>query len=162
MVIPMVIMATVFIIILGVVALVTHNFCFGLFLVPMLAVLGIIITAVVLMPVWARRMARQTLYALSNQRVITLQKGPFALHVRSFAREHLGNMQRTERPDGTGDLVFAQVHSHDFDGHHQVRSIGLHGLDRVHEVEELIRATLLAPPVQAGAEGELRHPTDQA
>ena len=146
MLIPMVVMAVVFGGIFLAVALLAKSACFLLFLLPFFGVLMIIVGIVALMPFLARRQAGNTVYALTDRRAIIWQKGPFAFHVRSFAREQLQEFQRSERPDGTGDLIFEQVPWRDGHGHQQVRCVGFTSIARVRDVEELIRATLLAPP----------------
>jgi hypothetical protein len=146
MLIPMVVMAVVIGAIVAVVALLAKSPCFLLVLLPFFTVLLVIVALVALVPFLARRHVKNTVYALTNLRAIIWQKGPFAFQVRSFAREQLLEFQRTERPDGTGDLIFEQVPWHDGHGHQHLRTIGFTSIARVRDVEELIRATLLTPP----------------
>jgi hypothetical protein len=148
MLVPMVLISLVMAAIFLGLALLAKSICIALFLVPFFAVLLVIIGMVVCMPFFARYSAGNTVYALTDRRAIIWQKGPWAFHVRSFAREQLGAIQRNERPDGTGDLIFEQIPYHDDHGHH-LRSIGFTSIARVRDVEDLIRATLLTSPDSA-------------
>jgi hypothetical protein len=49
---------------------------------------------------------RNTLYAITNRRVIILSSGRNA-RVSSYPRHAIKQVQRIERPDGSGDLIFA-------------------------------------------------------
>jgi hypothetical protein len=51
-------------------------------------------------------------------------------------------MSRTERADGSGDLVFEEDWSRDRHGHRQVRRRGFFAIAGVREVEDLVRKTL--------------------
>jgi hypothetical protein len=146
MLVPMVVMAVVFCGITLAITLLTKNICFALFLLPFFAVLLVIVGMIAVVPFWVRYRAGHTVYALTDRRALIWQKGPFAFHVRSFAREQLLEFQRNERPDGTGDLIFEQIPWRDGHGHQYLRSVGFTSIARVRDVEELIRATLLTPP----------------
>jgi hypothetical protein len=68
--------------------------------------------------------------------------------VRSYTGAGLRRMHRADRTNGTGDLVFEEIYSpssYSSNGgttgsRHQ---IGFLGIDRVREVEELLRLTLM-------------------
>lgn len=57
-----------------------------------------------------RQPLRQMIYAITNQRVIILRRGA-TLTVDSYARNDIGRITRRERPDGSGDLIFADARS---------------------------------------------------
>src|SRR5262245_17790844 len=83
----------------------------GLLTLGLLAPCGLLFlaagVAMILSPVWLRSLARRTVYALSDRRAIIWQPGWFGrVTVQSFTAPGLGQMARTERPDGAGDLVF--------------------------------------------------------
>lgn len=46
------------------------------------------------------------LYAITNQRAIILRSGRY-LSVSSYSKRAIGQVHRIERPDGSGDLIFA-------------------------------------------------------
>jgi hypothetical protein len=95
-------------------------------------------------PLWLRAIARKTVYALSDRRAIIWQPSWFGrVTVQSFTAAGLGQMSRTERQDGTGDLVF-QVYTTGFGEDAQTVRRGFMGIDRVRDVEQLVRNTLQA------------------
>jgi hypothetical protein len=103
---------------------------------PVMAIGAILL----LSPVWLRAVARNTVYALSDRRAIVWRSHWFGRPtVVSFTASAMGQMFRWERPDGSGDLVF-QVYKSDGD----TITRGFKRLERVRDVEELVRATLLA------------------
>ena len=119
--------------------------CFALFLLPVGLIVLLGFAMVFGLPLWTRKMAAQTAYALTNRRAIIWQKGPFAMHVQSFTRQQLGAIQRNERPDGSGDLIFDQTYWRDSHGQQHARGVGFSSIARVREVEELVRAWLEGP-----------------
>ena len=99
-------------------------------------------------PVWLRRRARNTVYALTDRRAIVWQPGWFgAVAVRSFTAAGLGQISRIERADGSGDLVFEEIttinNTSDGARYHTTRR-GFLCVDKVREVEDLVRQTLLS------------------
>ena len=98
-------------------------------------------------PVWLRRRARETLYALTDRRAVVWEPGWFgSVAVRSYSAPGLGRMSRHERADGSGDLVFEEFTtvSHTGDGPHtSTTRRGFLAIDDVHAVEDLVRRTLL-------------------
>jgi hypothetical protein len=146
MMIPALIMAAVMGLIVLIVALLAKSLCVVLFLLPLFAMLCLMIVLLLALPLYVQRQARHTVYALTDRRAIVWQKGFGAMRVRSFNRDQLAALQRTERPDGTGDLIFEQTLYHGHHGHHHTQSVGFTSIARVRDVEELIRATLLTPP----------------
>jgi len=99
-------------------------------------------------PVWLRRRARKTLYALTDRRAIVWEPGWFgAIAVRSYTAAGLGRMSRTERSDGSGDLVFEEIltisSTSEGTRWHTTRR-GFLSIDKVREVEEMVRQALLS------------------
>ena len=113
---------------------------FALFGLPFLAVgLGMLTS-----PIWAGRRALRTCYALTNRRVIVWEPGWFGgVQVRSYRAEELGSMTRNQRADGSGDLIFREFTTYAPNGRRNVTRHGLMAIERVREVEALIRSTLL-------------------
>lgn len=100
-------------------------------------------------PYWAWRMAKQTCYAVTDQRVLIWEPGMFGkVTIRSYGPEALSKMHRTEAPDGSGDLIFEEVA--ETNGNNVIRktatptSRGLYGIRNVRGVEELVRRVLRA------------------
>jgi hypothetical protein len=145
MLVPMVLVAAGMAALVVVIALLAHSVCVALFLLPVGLIVLLSLGMVIGLPLWTRRLAAQTAYALTNRRAIVWQKGSFAMHVRSFTRQQLGAMQRNERPDGSGDLIFDQTYWHDSHGRHHSRGIGFASIARVRDVEQLVRAMLEKP-----------------
>lgn len=105
--------------------------------------------ALVASPVWLRRKAGNTVYALTDRRAILWEPGWFgAVTVRSYAAAGLGRMARRDRAGGAGDLVFEEfvTSSTNSDGHTSstTHQRGFLCIDRVREVEDLVRRTLLS------------------
>jgi hypothetical protein len=100
-------------------------------------------------PIWLRRRAEKTVYALTNQRALIWEPGLFGnFTVRNYTAAGLGHVSRTERADGSGDLVFEEyvTYGTDGQGHGTASTIrrGFLGINDVRKVEELIRLTLLS------------------
>jgi hypothetical protein len=55
-------------------------------------------------PLWLRRRATTIVYAITDQRVITID-GRRSRTVRSFLPQDITDLRRVEHPDGSGDLV---------------------------------------------------------
>lgn len=56
-------------------------------------------------PWWLRLNAQHTVYVISNTRAFILA-GKRSVNMTSWRPDQLGQISRTERPDGSGDLVF--------------------------------------------------------
>lgn len=95
-----------------------------------------------------RRRARQTVYAVTDRRLLIIRDGR-SRRVRSFQPADIASLERRERPDGSGDVIFGQetVIRDDLrlrrDGppSHRVRrnEIGFFGVADVQRVEQAIR-----------------------
>ena len=103
-------------------------------------------------PIWMRRAARRSVYAVTDRRAIIWRAKAFGdeIEVRSFRPSELGELTRVERADGSGDLVFREIvntrHDNDIDRRTIRTRIGFIGVDRVREVEDLLRKTLIREP----------------
>ena len=92
-------------------------------------------------PYFAHRAAKNSVYVLTNQRALTLLGGFRGnVTVRSFDRAQLGSLRRTERSDGTGDLVFSTDVRIDRDGDRRSTEVGFFGIREVKNVETMVRA----------------------
>lgn len=99
--------------------------------------------AMVLAPVWVAWAAGRTRYAVTNRRVILCEPSGFGIQVRSYIPAALTNIVRTQRWDGSGDLIFEEIRTRDADGDRHLSRQGFRSIDDVRRVEALIRSTLL-------------------
>jgi len=111
------------------------------FLFPMFGVPFILVgIALLLSPYWVRRSARMTAYAVTDSRAILFQGGwRGSVSVRSFEPAQLADLQRRQRPDGSGDLVFAREFRNGPKGNRYLSEVGFLGIRDVKEVEDLVR-----------------------
>ena len=94
-------------------------------------------------PFWAIRKARNTVYAITNNRAIIFRKG-FSIDIQSFGPEKLKDIIKKIRGDRSGDLIFERHVSY----HHtskggtrrKVTETGFFGIPRVNEVEDMLKA----------------------
>jgi hypothetical protein len=119
--------------------------CFPLWGVPFILIgLGMLSS-----PLWARRRAKRTCYALTDRRAILFEAGAFrSVEVRSYRPADLTKIFRREKADGSGDLVFeelTQVRSTSHGGRAtSTQARGFMGIENVREIEELVRKALLS------------------
>ncbi len=93
--------------------------------------------------------AKMTIYALTNLRTIVLTGKFFGgFTVESFEPSRLTSMTRSQRADGSGDLIFEQFTKKQGSGTTTIRR-GFIGVENVRQVEELIHSTLLAGRTRA-------------
>jgi hypothetical protein len=121
------------------------RYAFALFGVPFILV-GL---AMLTTPVWTRRAMRRTAYAVTDQRAVVFTGGFFGTRrVQSFEPDRLAAMERTERADGSGDLIFEHLTTRRRNGHATVCR-GFESVANVKDVEDTIRETLLKDRVRA-------------
>ncbi|HEX9952239.1 MAG TPA: hypothetical protein VGB53_10750 [Rubricoccaceae bacterium] len=109
---------------------------FPLFGTPFIAVGLAMLSA----PWWAWRVARRTLYIVTDRRAILFEaSGARAIGVRSFRPEALRDVRRTERPDGSGSLVFSQTGGRDADGDRTLTPVGFANVRDVRAAEDAVR-----------------------
>lgn len=85
-------------------------------------------------PFWLKSKARQMIYVVSNKRAFSLT-GRRSVTVESWRPEQLASITRTERLDGSGDLVFATETWRDSDGDRRTRQKGFMAIPDVRLVE---------------------------
>jgi hypothetical protein len=117
--------------------------CFALFgLLPLAMGIGMVTS-----PLWMGSMARKTVYALTDRRAIIFEPQLFrTVQVRSYTAAGLGAMSRVERGDGSGDLVFEEYTTRGSNNTTSTTRRGFLAIANVHQVEGLVRKTLLGPP----------------
>lgn len=108
----------------------------SLFFVPFV----LIPMGMLLSPLWAYLHSRHTLYAVTNQRIVIFQS-KWPRKIQSFGKSDLTSVERRERPDGSGDLTFAQKLCKDSEGSGRTQDVKFLGIPEVKAVEKLLRET---------------------
>lgn len=107
---------------------------FPLFGVPFVLIgIGMLST-----PLWTYRKSLRTVYVITDRRAITFEGG-FRMTIRSFPPERLTYIYRTQRRDGSGDVVIESRESVDSDGHKQVEERGFMYVRKAQEVERMLK-----------------------
>ncbi len=88
-------------------------------------------------PLWMRRKAHTIVYAITNQRAIVIE-GAKSITVKSYPAADISEFERTEHPDGSGDLILRSEQYRDSDGDRQTRKHGFYAVDDVRRVERLV------------------------
>ncbi len=117
---------------------------FPLFGVPFIAVGAAMMAA----PFYGYHTAAKTLYAVTDRRLVRLTLGR-SLKVHTIPGERLGEMQRSERPDGSGTLSFAVGVGTDSDGNRTTERFEIADVPAVFEAAtqvERMRAALARTP----------------
>jgi hypothetical protein len=104
---------------------------FGLFGVPFVLVgLGMLTS-----PYWTYQKAQRTVYAITNRRAMIIS-GTRTRKIQSFAGPDIGLIERTERTNGKGDVMFATI-----TGNKNMQRIGFTGITDARRVEQLLLDT---------------------
>ena len=95
-------------------------------------------------PYWAARTAKNTVYAITNQRAIIVIKKGSVFDIQSFRADKLRDINKRIRSDGRGDLIFERQvshhHSRKHGTHEHTKEIGFFGIPAVNEVQDLLQA----------------------
>jgi hypothetical protein len=89
-------------------------------------------------PFWMAWKAKRTAYVLTDRRAIIFDGG-WSVNIRSFGPERLLDMQRIQRKDGSGDLIFEKKTTYNGEGPNRVTDIGFLAVPNVKDVEEMVR-----------------------
>jgi hypothetical protein len=89
-------------------------------------------------PLWTWQAARDTVYLVTDERVITIQGGK-ATTIKSYLPEKLDGIYRNERNDGTGDVIIEIRRWKDSDGDQRQEEIGFIGIRNPREVENILK-----------------------
>ena len=89
-------------------------------------------------PYWAMRKAKKTVYVLTGARAIVFEGGR-STRIRSFEPDQLNDLRRTQRQDGSGNLIFERRVWRNSDGNHRSSDHGFLGIPDVKRVEDLVR-----------------------
>jgi len=91
-------------------------------------------------PLWTIRKAQRTVYVVTDRRAIVFT-GTFSRIVLSFGPEQFTQLLRTEKPDGSGDILFLGPRT--APGERRRRSgstdSAFYGIENVKEVEGLLK-----------------------
>lgn len=99
-------------------------------------------------PWFARQKARNTVYLITDRRAVEIVRESFGgRSVRSFEPRRVMQMSRTDRRDGSGDLIFEVVTLGSGSGASTERR-GFKNVADVRGVEQRLRETLLAGRVR--------------
>ena len=127
---------------------------FFLFGIPFLLV-G---SSFLLSPFWLKRIAKRSYYVLTNQRALLMMGGLFggtANNIRSFYPNQLNDLRRTQKSDGSGDLIFTVDISHTSEGHRS-KDVGFLAIAEVKAIEDAVRQLIENSKLSAADES---HPT---
>ncbi len=104
-------------------------------------------------PWWAARRARRIGYAITTDRVLIITPAMMGgIGVRSFAAAELGDLERVQRTDGSGDLFFQRDWMRGNKGGEVEQKIGFIGIPEVREVQTRLEAMMRGnqtPPTPA-------------
>jgi hypothetical protein len=92
-------------------------------------------------PYRAFRKARRTVYAITNRRAMIIHFGRSKL-VQSYFERDLNDFSRTERADGSGDIVFRTEETDNRRGNRRSNPIGFFGVKDVRGVERILQEAL--------------------
>lgn len=95
-----------------------------------------------LRPYWMYRLASQTIYAVTSKRLVVIS-GMRIRSVQSINPDALTGIDRLERPDGTGDIVFRSNQAPVAQPGPRFANLapGFYGIPNVRDVESTIRNT---------------------
>ena len=93
-------------------------------------------------PYWAWRKGQRTVYAVTDRRAIIFAASLWgSSNIRSFAPAALADLERKQRPDGSGDIIFCrEVSPINTNNRTRQTEIGFVGVANVKQVETLLKA----------------------
>jgi hypothetical protein len=99
-------------------------------------------------PLWLKRRALTTIYAITNVRALTIE-GRKTITTKSYLPADLAALEKTVHQDGSGDLILRTEHYRDSDGDKQKRTEGFSDIENVRHVEKLLESLAQAPATPA-------------
>ena len=107
---------------------------FPLFGIPFVLIgLGMLLS-----PLFAFHKGTKTVYALTNRRALIIEGGS-SRSVKSYAFRDMENLERVERADSSGDLIFLRETRRGTKGRTYTEPIGFFGVPDVRAVERTLR-----------------------
>ena len=94
-------------------------------------------------PLLEWRKARKRLYVISNKRAFSLEVGK-TITVESFYPKDIGNIEKTIRSNGSGNLILSRTHHTDSDGDKKTTDYGFFALPDVVSAERQLDKLLNA------------------
>lgn len=92
-------------------------------------------------PFWLRRKARSIIYAITNQRALTIE-GSKSITIKSYLASDIVGIERTEHQDGSGDLILRTEQYRDSDGGRQTKQYGFFSINEVRKAERLLETLI--------------------
>lgn len=89
-------------------------------------------------PLWTYRKSLRTVYVITDRRAITFDGG-FRTTIRSYPPERLAYIYRTQRKDGSGNIVIECRESVDSDGKKETQEFGFMHVRKAQEVERMLK-----------------------
>lgn len=89
-------------------------------------------------PIWAYRSAFNSVYVITDRRAITFVGG-FRTTIRSFFPDDLNGLHRSERSDGSGDVIVGTTTKRDSEGGTDTSSYGFLGVADAKATEDRLR-----------------------
>lgn len=102
-------------------------------------------------PIWTYRNAYKTVYVITDRRAISIVGG-FRTTIRSFFPDDLGDLHRTQRSDGSGDVIVGTTTKWDSDGDAYSTPYGFLGVKNAKATEDRLRqlASIARAPIGHG------------
>ena len=89
-------------------------------------------------PIWTRKKAMGTAYAITDRRALAIEKG-WSTTVVSYPPERLDALARRERSNGLGDIIISRRAWRDSEGHGHSVETGFLNIQNPKEVETMLR-----------------------
>ncbi|ADI30796.1 hypothetical protein [Methylotenera versatilis] len=89
------------------------------------------------LPFTMRRKANSTVYAITNQRLLIASFGK-TTNLQIFFPKDVNHLNRVEKSDGSGDLIFSHQIYRDSDGDRNIAKEGFYAVRDLKKVERLI------------------------
>jgi hypothetical protein len=94
--------------------------------------------AIMSSPFWAFAKGTRTVYGISDRRALVIEGGS-SQTTKSYSFSDMEDLERTERADGSGDLIFKRETRRGAKGRTYLEPIGFFGVPNVREVENTLR-----------------------
>lgn len=98
-------------------------------------------------PMWLKRRARSTVYAITNRRALSIE-GTKSITVKTYFGTHIANIEKVEHRDGSGDLILRTDQYRDSEGDRQSLREGFTAVGDVRNVERLLDALIRSSAAQ--------------
>lgn len=91
-----------------------------------------------LSPIYQRQKALNTIYAITNKRILIIQSGFFSkenIGLQSFTKDDIEMLERQEKSNGMGNIFFKKEVRYGSKGSTYIENIGFWGIKNVRAVE---------------------------